>query len=156
MKEEPRQPTSAGPRPVRRSAFPAPPCVEVAAGLIFRDGRLLIAQRRPQDHLGGLWEFPGGKREAHETFEACLTRELREELGVEARVCELLDDITHAYPGKTVRLRFYRCELVAGEPRPVGCPALAWVTAGELGDYSFPAADGHLLSRLRAAPELWR
>jgi len=52
--------------------------IDVAAGLIFRDGKLLVAQRFTQAHLGGLWEFPGGKREAEETFEACLVRELRE------------------------------------------------------------------------------
>src|SRR5262245_8839529 len=50
--------------------------IEVAAGLVFREGKLLITQRRSHDHLGGLWEFPGGKREAGESFESCLIREL--------------------------------------------------------------------------------
>ena len=54
--------------------------IDVAAGLVFRGGQLLITQRRPNDHLGGLWEFPGGKVERDETFEHCLIRELREEL----------------------------------------------------------------------------
>ena len=48
------------------------PPLEVAAGLVFRDGKLLITQRPPGSHLGGLWEFPGGKREAGESFEQCL------------------------------------------------------------------------------------
>jgi mutator protein MutT len=60
--------------------------VEVSAGLVFRNGKLLITQRYPNAHLGGLWEFPGGKRECDESFEACLARELREELGIEAAV----------------------------------------------------------------------
>src|SRR5262245_15313555 len=79
--------------------------IEVAAGVVFRDGQVLITQRRPGDHLGGLWEFPGGKREPGETFEVCLQRELKEELGIEVDVGEWLDSVTHAYPEKTVHLR---------------------------------------------------
>ena len=130
--------------------------VEVAAGLIFRGGQLLITQRRPQDHLGGLWEFPGGKRETDETFEACLRRELKEELGIDASVKELLEEITHHYPEKSVHIKFYRCECPADEPRPLGCHALAWVHAEQLADYSFPPADARLLKRLRETTELWR
>ena len=64
--------------------------IEVAAALVFRNGKLLIAQRHAKAHLGGLWEFPGGKRHAEETFEECLVREIREELGVEISVGELM------------------------------------------------------------------
>ena len=67
---------------------PPPPAeapVEVAAGLVFREGKLLITRRSAGGHLGGLWEFPGGKREPGETFEQCLHRELREELGIEVQ-----------------------------------------------------------------------
>ena len=60
----------------------APPTVEVAAGLIVRDGKILIAQRLGNAHLGGLWEFPGGKRQPGESFKACLKREVMEELGL--------------------------------------------------------------------------
>src|SRR5580704_2374487 len=72
--------------------------IEVSAGLVFRHGLLLITQRRPQDHLGGLWEFPGGKRHPNESDEDCLKRELIEELGIEVEVKELIDTVTHAYP----------------------------------------------------------
>ena len=72
--------------------------IEVAAGLVFRDGLLLISQRRPQDHLGGLWEFPGGKREPGESPEDCLRRELMEELGIEVEIKELVETIAHDYP----------------------------------------------------------
>ena len=130
--------------------------IEVAAGLIFRRGRLLVAQRRPEDHLGGLWEFPGGKREADETFEECLRRELREELGVEVEVVERLESVRHAYADKKVRLEFYRCRLGGGEePRPLGCHAVAWLRAADLGDYAFPGADALLIERLRSTPAMW-
>jgi mutator protein MutT len=129
--------------------------IEVAAGLIFRGDQLLLAQRRWEDHLGGLWEFPGGKRLPEETFEDCLRRELKEELDVEVEVGELLATVSHAYPERRVLLKFYRCELKQGEPRAQGCLALAWVRAGELGQYTFPAADAVVLERLRSTPAWW-
>jgi mutator protein MutT len=130
-----------------------PPVIEVSAGLVFRDGRLLITQRPAGSHLAGLWEFPGGKREPGETWEACLERELAEELGVRVSVGRLFDEVVHDYPGKRVHLRFFVCRLVAGEPAPIGCAAVAWVTAGELGRYEFPPADANLLTALPAASE---
>jgi mutator protein MutT len=129
--------------------------VEVSAGLVFRDGKLLITQRYADAHLGGLWEFPGGKRECDESFEVCLARELREELGIEVRVGELIETIEHAYPEKRVLLKFFRCEWIANEPQALGCPAFAWATREELDRYEFPAADARLLERLKTTPALW-
>ena len=130
--------------------------LEVSAGLVFRDGRLLITQRYADAHLGGLWEFPGGKRECDESFEACLARELREELGIDVAVRELVETVEHAYPEKRVLLKFFRCEWLANEPRPLGCPAFAWATREDLARYEFPAADARLLERLRGAKDFWR
>lgn len=129
--------------------------IDVAAGLVFRKGKLLITQRRQDDYLGGLWEFPGGKREVGESFEDCLRRELREELGIEVSIGVLLGSITHAYPEKTVRLKFYRCELRRREPRALGCRALAWVGVDELARFQFPAADKKFLEDIRTSPEVW-
>jgi mutator protein MutT len=129
--------------------------IDVSAALIFRDGKLLITRRHSHAHLGGLWEFPGGKREPGETFAQCLVREIREELGVTIAVGELLESITHAYPDKTVRLEFFVCRLQAGEPEPLGCDALRWVARSGLANYEFPAADARLLEKLRAAAVLW-
>jgi 8-oxo-dGTP diphosphatase len=123
--------------------------VEVSAALIFRRGKLLIAQRHANAHLGGLWEFPGGKREPQETFEECLVREIREELGIEIFVGSLFEEITHAYAEKTVHLKFFICELLSGEPQTLGCAAFKWIEKPELADYEFPAADAQLLQKLR-------
>jgi mutator protein MutT len=128
--------------------------IDVAAGLVFRNGRLLITQRKPETHCGGLWEFPGGKREPGETFEACLARELREELDIEVRVCEEFDSLVHHYPEKTVSLHFFRCEWVAREPRAVDCHDLAWVGRDDLVRYEFPPADARLLDKLRQASNI--
>ena len=129
--------------------------VEVSAGVIFRSGQLLITQRHADAHLGGLWEFPGGKREPGESFVQCLTRELREELGVEVNVGELLESVTHAYADQTVHLKFFLCRLSAGEPQPLDCAALKWVGREELAAYTFPAADAQLIKRLAADPVRW-
>ncbi len=129
--------------------------IEVAAGLVFREGRLLITQRHAAAHLGGLWEFPGGKREPPESFEECLQRELREELAIEVEVGDLVESITHPYPEKTVHLRFFRCRLVAGEPCAIGCTAFEWITCPQLANFAFPPADARLLATLRQTKDWW-
>jgi 8-oxo-dGTP diphosphatase len=130
--------------------------VEVAAGLVFREGKLLITLRHEDVHLGGLWEFPGGKREANETFEQCLIRELKEELGIDVEVGELVESAIHEYPEKKVRLEFFRCRWLRNEPQTLGCADFKWVGAEELEKYEFPAADALLLDKLQANPALWR
>jgi len=122
--------------------------VEVSAALIFRGGKLLITQRHTGAHLGGLWEFPGGKRESGETFQDCLLREIREELGVEIYVVELFEEIFHDYPEKSVHLKFFICQLPTGEPQAIDCAAVCWVNRTELSNFEFPAADAQLLARL--------
>jgi 8-oxo-dGTP diphosphatase len=133
---------------------PSPPrgegdgVIEVVAAVIEREGRVLIARRHAGGHLGGLWEFPGGKRQAGETPEAALVREIREELDAAVTVGDLLDDVEWAYPEKTVRLLFFRCAL-AEEPRAAEGQEIAWVEAGDLDRYEFPPADAGLVARLR-------
>jgi mutator protein MutT len=129
--------------------------MDVSAALIFRGGKLLITRRHSDAHLGGLWEFPGGKREPGETFEQCLAREIREELGVEIAVGELFESVIHAYPEKTVHLKFFVCRLLDGEPQPLGCAAVKWAGKSELADYKFPAADAKLLQKLQNFSEMW-
>jgi mutator protein MutT len=122
--------------------------VEVAAGLIQDEaGRYLITRRRPDAHLAGLWEFPGGKREPGETLEECLRRELREELCVDCTVGEPVDAIRWSYPERTVVVHFFRCRL-AGPIDPREEQDWAWVEAARLHDYAFPPADRALVARL--------
>jgi len=129
--------------------------IDVAAGLVFRQGKLLITKRYDDAHLGGMWEFPGGKREPHETFEQCVARELREELGIEVKVGRLLDSVTHQYPGKTVHLKFFVCDWLEKEPQALGCSECKWVRADELDGHEFPEADFQLLRRLQTESDLW-
>lgn len=109
---------------------------------------MLIAQRRSGDHLAGYWEFPGGKRQAGETPQDCLQRELREELGIEVEVQDLVAEIEHAYPHRRVRLQFFQCQWRSREPQALDCQAFAWVTRDQIGNFSFPPADAQILQRL--------
>jgi mutator protein MutT len=77
-------------------------------------------------------------------------REIREELGVEIDVGELFAEIRHDYPEKSVHLKFFRCTLPHGEPQPLDCAAVKWITLAELDAYAFPAADAQLLAQLKA------
>jgi mutator protein MutT len=125
--------------------------VEVAAGLIQdAAGRYLIAQRPPGSHLAGLWEFPGGKRQEGETLEACLRRELGEELGAPFEVGEHVDTVRWEYPERTIVIHFYRCRLASGSIEPREEQAIAWVAPDRFADYEFPPADAAVIARLRA------
>ena len=122
--------------------------IQVAAALIVREGWYLITQRRADVHLGGLWEFPGGKRESGESLEDCLRRELREELGIEISNPVLFRVIRHDYPEKSVELHFFKCAISSGLPRPLGCEDLRWVAPEELDQFPLPPADQPLVEAL--------
>ena len=124
-----------------------PDAVLVVAAVIEREGLLLITRRRAGTHLSGLWEFPGGKPEPGERQEDALVREIKEELGVDVSVGELIETIEWQYPGKRVSLTFFRCAFI-GEPRPLEGQEMAWVTPADLSRYQFPEADAALIERL--------
>jgi len=126
--------------------------VMVAAAIIARDGRYLIARRKPGVHLGGFWEFPGGKCEAGESFEECLRRELLEELDVSVSTAIPFQTIRHAYPEKTVELHFFRCSIGVGEPKARDCAEIRWVHPREFQLYRFPPADEGILRALQEMP----
>ena len=126
--------------------------IDVVAALIRDDGgRYLITRRRKGTHLEGLWEFPGGKREADETLEQSLRRELTEELGAVFTVDERVETIRWAYPEKTVVLHFFRCRVASGTIAPREGQLMEWVAPSEFRRFDFPPADAALLRRLQDA-----
>jgi len=129
------------------------PLIQVAAGLIVREGRYLIARRKIGTHLGGLWEFPGGKCEPGESLEDCLRRELREELGIDVSAPVHFRTIRHDYPEKTVELHFFRCAISRGEALALDCEEIRWVMPDEMTDYEFPPADRPLVEALQQEGE---
>jgi len=123
--------------------------VVVLAAVVERNGRFLLTRRLEGTHLEGTWEFPGGKCEDGESHEACLAREIREELGVSVRIGDEIFAVEHAYAERTVRLHFRLCEL-DGEPRPQLGQQMLWASRDELAELEFPAADRDLISLLSA------
>jgi len=110
---------------------------------------LLISKRHTDDLLGGLWELPGGKRESGETLEECLVREVREELGIEIVVGNLMMSIRHAYTHFRVTLYVFQCRYLSGQPQALDCADWRWVRPNELDDFAFPAADRRILVALQ-------
>jgi mutator protein MutT len=124
--------------------------VEVVAALVQDEkGRYLITQRRKGSHLAGLWEFPGGKREADESLEEALRRELAEELSARFAVGERVETVRWEYPERTIVIHFYRCRLESGTIEPREDQAMAWVAPDRLSDFDFPPADRDVIARLR-------
>jgi 8-oxo-dGTP diphosphatase len=123
--------------------------ITVVAAVIRRANKILITRRFNDVHLAGYWEFPGGKVEAHETLTAALEREIREELGITIRVDDEYFTVTHTYPSRTVRLHFFNCSVLQGEPKTLEVADLRWVDTAELEQFQFPSADEELIKRLR-------
>ena len=128
--------------------------VHVAAAVIRgADGRILIAKRADSQHQGGLWEFPGGKVEDGESIETALARELNEELGIVVTASRPLIEVRHDYPDKQVLLDVREVTAYTGEPHGAEGQPLRWVTARELPDYEFPAANRPIVSAARLPGE---
>ena len=136
--------------PAKRRARPLPH-FDIAVAVVRRGGRVLIGRRPPKGLLGGLWEFPGGKREAGETLEDCLKREVREEIGIKVRVVRRLATVRHAYSHFRVALHVFDCRHARGRVRAVGCQEARWVAIEELDDYAFPAANRRNIGLLKEA-----
>ncbi|MEN6409174.1 MAG: A/G-specific adenine glycosylase [Anaerolineaceae bacterium] len=114
------------------------------------DGRVLVAQRPAKGLLGGMWEFPGGKQEDGEDLPACLRREMREELGIEVSVGNLLGVYRHAYTHFRVTLHAFECRLITGEPRPLEASDLRWLLPEEMKAYPMGKIDRQIAARLLA------
>lgn len=124
--------------------------IHVAVGAVFNpQGQVLIARRPPHVHLGGLWEFPGGKLEAGESVEHALARELAEEIGIQVRACRPLIKLRHSYPERQVLLDVWRVDAFGGAPHGRENQPVAWVWPDELGDYDFPEGNRPIAAAVR-------
>jgi 8-oxo-dGTP diphosphatase len=141
---------------MEREADPAPQChvvpsaITVVAAVVEEHDAFLVTLRPDGVHLAGLWEFPGGKIDPAESHAEGLRREMREELDTDVEVHDLMFEITHAYPERTVALYFYRCVL-KGIPRPLLGQQMQWVKRSELSSLGFPPADAELIKKLSSA-----
>jgi 8-oxo-dGTP diphosphatase len=115
--------------------------VPVTAGIIIKDKKVLVVQRKPNSSRGLRWEFPGGKVEKGENPRQCLKRELNEELGIEVDIGRRFEIVYHQYKDMRILLLSYLCHVVHGEPRTIDCHRLKWITEKELKDLPMTEAD---------------
>ena len=135
--------------PMTQATKPIPQKNIGVAVIADEQGNILIDRRKQEGLLGGLWEFPGGKVEPNETLEDCVRREIKEELGIEIEVGSHLITIDHAYTHFKVRLNVFNCKHVSGEPQPIECDEVKWVTLDEISDYPFPKANIQIIEALK-------
>lgn len=123
--------------------------ITVTAGILSDGDRVLICQRRAGSQFPLKWEFPGGKIEEGESPEACLHRELSEELAIEAEVGPEIYRTEHRYPsGFAVRLLFFRIMQSSGTPTNHAFERIEWVRQADLCAYDFLEADRELIERM--------
>ena len=139
----------------RKQAARAIPHYDIGAAILRRNGKILITQRPLEGMLGGLWEFPGGKRHAGESLEACVAREIREELGIEIAVGAAAAKVKHAYSHFRITLHAYDCRVRSGRIRKLGVADFRWVKREELERFAFPKADRVILEKLKAEIRFW-
>jgi len=124
---------------------------EVAVAVVVSGGHVLLTRRKPQSHLEGMWEFPGGKVREGEEPSLCAVREVEEECGIAVCPQALLHHELYRYPDRELELFFYLCRPMYGEP-PETASAGHWVPLKDLPHYSFPAANAPVLEKLATAP----
>ena len=135
--------------PALKKKKKVPHIVVGAAVTMNRKGEVLIAQRKQDDMLGGLWEFPGGKQESGETIEECIARELKEELGIKTTVGAFFITVRHAYSHFTMTMHVYCTKIISGRPRPIHCADYAWVKIPDLEKYAYSKADLMVVEKLQ-------
>jgi 8-oxo-dGTP diphosphatase len=113
----------------------------VAAAVIKKDKQVLISRRAEGKHLAGYWEFPGGKIEPGETPEACLKREVFEELSIHIEINSFLAENLHEYSEKRILLKGYLCTYISGDMRLVDHDRAEWVNIDELSNFKIAPAD---------------
>lgn len=124
--------------------------IDVVCGVVEdAEGRVLACLRPAGKHLGGLWEFPGGKVEDGESPRTALARELREELGVEVEVLGPLEPVPWQYERGPIRLLPFHCRIIRGEPVAHEHERLCWCACHELGELAWAPADLPVLEQLR-------
>ncbi|MGL5083879.1 MAG: A/G-specific adenine glycosylase [Microcoleaceae cyanobacterium] len=136
--------------PMREVSAPLPH-KSIGVAVIWNDQQQILIDKRPEKGLlGGLWEFPGGKIEPGETVEACIRREIQEELAIEIEVGDHLITLDHAYTHFRVTLNVHHCRYLSGEPQPLESDEIRWVTLAELDQFPFPKANEKIIAALQS------
>ena len=122
---------------------------EVTAAIIIHDHQVLIAQRGPGQNLAGKWEFPGGKIEAGESPEACLVREIKEELDIEIEVVDFFAESRYRYEAGEIRLLAFTAKWIDGALKAKEHSQICWIKPGQLTNFDYAPADVPFVDRLK-------
>lgn len=122
--------------------------IKVACGVIWLDGKVFIARRKPGKSLQGFWEFPGGKLEDGEEPESALARELEEELGMKVKISRFFGSRTHHYESFSIELIAYTCEFIEASYHLTDHDQFLFVKPHELPNYQIAPADCFIVEGL--------
>lgn len=129
--------------------------INVVAGIIVdAEQRIFLSLRKKNQHQGGLWEFPGGKRESGESSLQALQRELQEELGIVVNAASHYHTVSHRYPDKEVAIEFWLVDAFNGEPSGLEGQRVGWYTLEQLASVDFPEANKPVVERLLSSGAL--
>jgi len=134
-----------------KSKKPPTPHYDIAVGIIWKQDKLLIAKRKTTQMLGGLWEFPGGKRQDNESLEDAVLRETMEETNLKVSVGQKYCSVKHAFTHFKITLHAYHCTVESGDAQPLASDALEWVHPSDLDGYPFPTANKKIIEVVRGA-----
>jgi A/G-specific adenine glycosylase len=116
------------------------PIFDVSVGLIMKNNNILISKRKKAGLLGGLWELPGGKLIASESFKECLKREVLEELDIKIKIINKIGTIKHQYSHFKINMCGFKCKIKSGAPKPLVSDGIKWINFNEIKKYAFPKA----------------
>ncbi len=126
----------------------ATPHYTIAVGVIWKNGRILIQQRKAEGLLGGLWEFAGGKVEDGESLAFACKREIKEELGINVRVRDEFITVEHGYTHFSVTIHAFNCDFVRGTPKPTSATRVRWVWPSQLQKFAWPRANKKIIQMI--------
>lgn len=133
-----------------KSPYGKVPVYRVSIGIILKENKFYIQKRPSKGHLGGLWEFPGGKSKKGETPEQTLFRECREELACDIEIIKPLPKVRHGYSHFKIEMTPFICRLKSADVHPQENQPFRWITIAELDAYPFPGANHKFFPQLRA------
>ncbi|MAS98786.1 MAG: A/G-specific adenine glycosylase [Kiritimatiellaceae bacterium] len=137
--------------PVKQKKKKVPKLVVGAAVVKKEDGTVLVAQRREDQMLGGLWEFPGGKQETNESILACVIRELKEELDIDVELFDKIICVNHAYSHFKMEMHVFWARIRSGEPRAIECKNFKWISLTDIRSLPFSKADLKVIDAITEA-----
>ncbi|MHC5083919.1 MAG: A/G-specific adenine glycosylase [Planctomycetota bacterium] len=130
--------------PQKQKAAPIPHHT-IVVGIVYKGDKILIDKRKQNALLGGLWEFPGGKKKKSESFKQAVAREVKEETGIDIEVGKRLTIVKHVYSHFKITLHAYVCDYTSGTAKPLACDAVKWIKPADLKKHAFPGANQKII-----------